>query len=118
MLVLLAERADTRNYTGERLRTNGYKDTHGIPLLYITAPGGTIDFFQTFKFRDRRTGSVDIPMANSGFIITFTVFMDPTTGTFKLRVTKSGAATTANGITSDAGVTTDGGIAGPITREV
>jgi hypothetical protein len=36
--------------------------------------------FQTFMFRDNRTGASEMPMTNSGFIITFVVAPKPGSG--------------------------------------
>ena len=56
----------------------------GILELLVAPPTTT----RRSSSRDVRTGSVDIPMAKSGFIITQEVFQDPTDGKLKLRTTK------------------------------
>ena len=80
--------SDTSGYN-TAAETMSKKDRHntGRAFWYFGAPGKAVDY-QTFKFIDARTGSVDIPMAKSGFIITREVFKDPTDGKLKLRTTK------------------------------
>ena len=104
------------------LETSQSFDEHAIPVQFIRIPGGQLVHQQTFEFRDRRTGSQDIPMANSGFTITYKVEYDSSSHGWICVESKRGTATTAhdrrgNMISSDAGVTRDhGGIETPITR--
>ena len=100
-------------------------DDHIFPLSFITAAlyTGTRQAQQTSDFVDYRTGSPGpitdkVPMANSGDVITQTVYT-VTTGTGKkrtvtvmVRTTETGAKTSANGIASDP-VTTYPSAAGP-----
>ena len=86
--------------------TSFTQDTHSMPASVVRSPGGTLAAQQTCEFRDARTGSVDIPMANSGYTITRTVFFDATARVWKITTSKVGAATTANGVSSQAGQTT------------
>jgi hypothetical protein len=97
--VFAGVKGDTSGYI---LATVPQVDQHATPLGLIKAPGGTIQAFQAFKFRDRRTGAQDIPVANSGFIITRTVFTDAGGGV-RLTTNKKPAATTVHGITTTAG---------------
>jgi hypothetical protein len=91
-------------------QTSGYRaantgsiiDTHGSPAAEMTSPGTRIAQ-QTFKFKDDRTGAVDIPATNSGFQISRVVTAAATGGGFVLHTTKAGHAGTANGIQSQAG---------------
>lgn len=85
-------------------------DSHSTPVGLIVSMGGTIVAEQVSIFLDRRTGARDIPMRNSGYRVTRTVFRDATTGVWILTTTKEGANTTANGFASNAGA------GGPITR--
>lgn len=116
----------TGSFAGGRLEASGYRsvaytmsnpDTHDVLASLIRIVGSTRDFHQTFKFVDTRTGAQDIPVANSGFIITQTVILDSSDGKVKLKTTKRGAATTARGIASNGGATFDFAVAGPIIRE-
>jgi hypothetical protein len=76
-------------------------DTHGTPVSILTGPGSRIAS-QTFKFNDKRSGSTDVPMRNSGYLITRTVTA-PAAGPLQITTEKHGAATTANGVASNAG---------------
>ena len=67
----------------------------------MTGPGSVV-VLQTSVLRDRRLGDVDIPMTQSGFIITLTIEQNAQ-GTLNLTTTKAGAAVTANGFPSAAG---------------
>jgi hypothetical protein len=86
-------------------------DTHSFPLSWITRQvyTGTRVASQTSDFVDRRSGPsgpITVPMANSGDIITQTVYAVTTrvgrkrVTTLMVKSTEVGAATTANGITS------------------
>jgi hypothetical protein len=68
-------------------------------------PAQTFTFMQVNIFRDLRTGSTNIPMTNSGYIITQRISKDPANMKFTLETIKKGADTTANGYSSKAGVT-------------
>jgi hypothetical protein len=76
-------------------------DTHGTPVSILTSPGVRVAN-QTFMFKDNRSGAVDIPMRNSGFLLTRTV-TQTAPGSFQITTDKHGASVTANGITSAAG---------------
>jgi hypothetical protein len=90
--------------SGYRPATSGaLTDTHGMPVAVMTSPGTRVSQ-QTFKFRDNRTGAVDIPARRSGYSIRRVVTaVGGGGGGFQLQTTKAGAAGTANGITSEAG---------------
>ena len=81
-------------------------DSHTISSAAVKAgPAQTFTFMQVNIFRDLRTGSTNIPMTNSGYIITQRIFKDPANMKFTLETIKKGADTTANGFSSKAGVT-------------
>jgi hypothetical protein len=95
---------------GRRILTSGYlsatipsSDDHSVPLSWVRKPGGTLTLNQTSVFRDRRTGSVGIPVTNSGYLIMHTAFRDPRTGRMEITTTKQGDAVTADGFFSSAG---------------
>ena len=105
---------DTGVFVGLILDKSGYlepsakffpNDIHDVPLSFVRAPGGAATEYQTEKFRDEVTGSVDLPIANSGYIITHRVFQDPADGIWKITTTKRGTVTSVNGIASAAGRT-------------
>jgi hypothetical protein len=75
-------------------------DSHGSPASIMTGPGTRVAQ-QTFKFKDDRTASVDIPATNSGFQISREV--KAAGAGFVYHTTKIGAGGTANGVTSTAG---------------
>lgn len=79
------------------------KDTHSTPTAALTSPGVRIAQ-QTCKFKDKRSGAADIPMKDSGFRLTRTVFRFLMIGPLRITTEKVGAATTANGVPSAAGV--------------
>ncbi|WP_337173560.1 hypothetical protein [Paludisphaera sp.] len=103
-------------------RTSGYNsardsltfyDTHSVAFpyfsnLYPDWNTGEISFDQLFKFRDRRTGSAEVPMANSGFRIVQRLYIDPVDGKQKLHTVKRGASIRINSLYSEAG-TVEGG---------
>ena len=79
-------------------------DSHGTPIAFFKSPGGTIVAEQVFIYKCARTGDNDIPVSNSGFRLTRRVFENPpASGTWDLRMSKVGTATTANGFASAAG---------------
>ncbi len=87
--------------------TSGYlpataftQDTHGTPAAALTSPGRRIAQ-QTSMFRDKRTGATDIPMRDSGYEIDRRC--TAAGPGFRLKTTKVGKATTANGVPSGAG---------------
>jgi len=89
-----------------------YTDTHSTGAGWITGPG-VQGISQTHTLRDRRMGVVDIPIPNSGYSITRTVFESPAgSGTFRMRTTKAPAAATANGHSAAAGLATGGAMTG------
>ncbi len=80
------------------------KDTHSAGVSLLTSAGSVITN-QTCMFKDKRTGALDIPMTNSGFMITRvnTPPTIPILGSFTITTSKFGAAATAKGISSAAG---------------
>jgi hypothetical protein len=78
------------------------EDEHGTPVSVMTSKGNRVAQ-QTCMFKDKRSGSTDIPMTRSGYTLTRDVREKGTTGKFELQTTKVGAKTTANGVSSDAG---------------
>jgi peptidoglycan hydrolase-like protein with peptidoglycan-binding domain len=90
--------SDTSSYLAGNIFT---QDSHSSPTAMLTGPGSRIAN-QTCKFKDNRSGAVDIPMTNSGYLLTRTVTQKAPS---KLEHTmfKFGANVTANGITSAAG---------------
>ena len=76
-------------------------DTHGTPVSILTSPGVRVAN-QTFMFKDNRSGSVNIPMRNSGFSLARTV-TQTAPGSLQITTDKHGASVTANGIASAAG---------------
>ena len=98
-------------FVGQNLRTNpcsssanpiGDIHTVGNPLAAFRGPG-TLITKQTFVFRDHRSGAMDVPMTNSGFLIVRGIFENVPGPGFKILTAKAGAATTARGISSGAG---------------
>lgn len=103
-------------------------DNHSFPLSFITAAHytGIRQALQTTDFADNRSGPagpITVPMANSGDVITQTVYT-VTSGTGKkrtvtvmVRTTETGAATSANGIASGPATTyqSAAGPPGPIS---
>lgn len=92
-----------------RLSTSGFlpadvfsSDSHGSPTAGITGPGSIV-LRQTSQFNDRRSGSTNIPMKNSGYSIRHVAFRLPVSGTLMFMSSKVGAAVTANGVASGAG---------------
>jgi hypothetical protein len=84
-------------------------DTHSRSTSELTGPG-TLVANQTCKFKDNRSGSTDIPMQNSGYVLTRAVDFKPgSTTALQITTSKVGTATSAKGIASDAG-------AGSITK--
>ena len=86
-------------------------DTHAVAcnLIPLPMPGGSLlTEAQVSVFEDFRTGAVNVPMANSGFLITFAIAPDGS-GVNHLTVIKTGAAETVSGSTSNAGTTTPPG---------
>lgn len=77
------------------------KDTHGTPASICTKPGNRVAT-QTCMFKDKRAGSADIPMTNSGYSLVRDVRAKGSGG-FEIQTTKNGAAVTANGVASGAG---------------
>jgi len=86
----------------------GLVDSHGTPVSNITGTG-TQRIDQTHMFLDRRTGVIDIPVTNSGYIINRNAVQG--TGIVTFTTSKGGAAVTANGVPSAAGQPTT-----PISR--
>jgi hypothetical protein len=79
-----------------------FMDTHTLRRSYVRKPGGTEVTAQTHLFRDQRTGAVDIPVTNSGYLILRVVSRDRK-GAWTLTTTEVGAATVAAGFASAAG---------------
>lgn len=80
-------------------------DQHGTTAAALTGPG-TLSLRQTSQFNDRRSGSTNIPVRNSGYRINHSAFRLPIVGTLMFLTAKFGAAVTANGVTSAAGAST------------
>lgn len=76
------------------------KDTHSTAVATLTGPGRRIAQ-QTCKFRDHRSGAADIPMRDSGYLLDRKAVRIG--GVLRFLITKSGKATTANGIPSGPG---------------
>ncbi len=96
-------------FSGTSKSNSGYlagdkfsEDQHGTPVSILTKAGNRVAQ-QTCMFKDKRSGATDIPMTKSGYTLTRDV-TEPTPGKIKIQTHKIGAATTANGVTSDAGV--------------
>ena len=60
---------------------------------------------QAFKFKDARTGGIDLPVRNSGFEVSFTALTDKRTGKLKLIVTKLPAHVVVGKISTNPGFT-------------
>jgi hypothetical protein len=79
-------------------------DTHSRSTSELTGPG-TLVANQTCKFNDNRSGSTDIPMQNSGYVLTRTVGLKSgSTTALQITTSKVGTATSAKGVASAAGV--------------
>jgi hypothetical protein len=78
-------------------------DTHALKARLVRRPGGAATFSQTHIFSDERTGSLDIPISHSGYVITQRVFAGPRSRKWKIEITKEGYAAMANGFSSSAG---------------
>lgn len=104
--------SSTGVFSGLGARNSGYlaasggslTDTHSTPVAALTGPGTRVAN-QTEMFLDNRTAVRDVPMRNSGFIITRNVALRPPPAASVLDITtsKAGATVTANGIASSAG---------------
>jgi hypothetical protein len=77
------------------------EDEHGTPVSILTGKGNRVAQ-QTCMFKDKRSGSTDIPMTNSGYTLTRDV-REKGAGKLEIQTTKVGAKTTANSVPSDAG---------------
>jgi hypothetical protein len=77
------------------------QDTHSSAVAALTTPGNKVAQ-QTCMFKDKRAGATDIPMTKSGYTIVRDVRAKDAGG-LTFHITKNGAATTANGVTSAAG---------------
>ena len=115
--------ATTGIFAGSTLSTSGFlpgdtftTDTHGTTTAALTGPG-EITLNQTSQFNDKRSGSSNIPMTNSGYRILHRAFrplivlpiVGPVPGPLMFLTSKTGMAVTANGVASTAG-------AGSVTR--
>jgi len=87
--------------SGYRSGTAFPTDSHGTPVSLITG-AGHIEAQQAFKFQDARSGAVDIPVKNSGYLITRDV-TDDGAGNREITTSKAGAATSPHGNASNAG---------------
>jgi hypothetical protein len=94
------------------INTGGnYVDTHSSFRIWLDnaaqlPPGqqpGHQQLSQTHTFLDLRTGVKDIPITNSGYHILRDIAPNPQTNALQWTTSKVGAATTANGYTSQAG---------------
>jgi peptidoglycan hydrolase-like protein with peptidoglycan-binding domain len=87
----------------------GMIDTHSVgPLAALTSTSSLL-LAQTFMFNENRTGATSVPMTNSGYSILHMVLVLGSLFPTTVSSTKTGVATTANGIASGAG-------AGSLTR--
>ncbi len=77
-------------------------DNHGAAAATLTGPG-VLTLRQTSQFNDKRSGSSNIPMKNSGYFIRHSVIRLPIAGTLMFLSSKAGRAVTANGVSSAAG---------------
>ncbi len=77
-------------------------DTHVAPFNRLIPDGGAKDVSQVHIFRDARTGSINIPITNSGYVIERNVFMI-NRNEWVIRTSERGARTSANGFISNAG---------------
>jgi hypothetical protein len=82
---------------GDQLTT----DTHSRPTATLTSEGKLVAS-QACMFKDKRSGSNDIPMTKSGYRLT-RVNKAKGHGAFEITTTKQGAAVTAKGVTTQAG---------------
>lgn len=78
-------------------------DHHAISDFLVASPGGKSSQSQTFMFCDSRTKAQNVPMKSSGYLIGMEVFFSAGYNKWLLHVSKEGAATRANSITSAAG---------------
>jgi hypothetical protein len=86
-------------------------DTHSTRVAVLSGAGGagSVVADQTFIFKDNRTGVTDIPVRRSGYKLTRTLTVPPLPAARSFRISKVGAAASANGFASAAG-------AGSVTR--
>lgn len=82
-------------------------DTHSRPTAELTSAGKLVAK-QACMFKDKRSGSDDIPMTKSGYLLT-RVNKAVGHGAFQITTSKQGSAVTAKGVTTQAG-------AGSITK--
>lgn len=99
-------------FTGYRGRNSGYLaadraptiDRHWVPVAHWLRGPGHIEAQQGFIYNCRRAGDTDIPVKNSGYLLTRdTVENPPGSGTLEITTTKAGARTSPNGHTTNAG---------------
>lgn len=76
---------DTSGYLPAMSSVN---DRNGVPLALLGTGTGVAVYYQTHTFQDFRTGVTDIPVQNSGFIISFQFILGPT---FAAKTGKSGS---------------------------
>ena len=102
------EAVHTSTNSGYFIGTHLTRDHHIVSVSAITRlaqitelDSGVMTFMQVCEFIDLRTGAMDIPMTNSGFLITFTD--NKVLGTLVNTATKVGANVTAKGLSSMAG---------------
>ena len=95
-------------FSGVSKNNSGYlagnklsKDTHGTPVSICTKPGNRVAT-QTCMFKDKRAGSTDIPMTNSGYSLIARRPREAAAG-FEIQTTKNGAAVDRDGVASGAG---------------
>ena len=86
-----------------------FADSNAFPIPPANSSGVSIDD-QTFEFLDARTGSLDIPVTNSGYEIIkrFTSGLNVVTWD----VTRASIATEASGITASPGIQVGSGDTG------
>ena len=86
--------------------TNGDTDTHSIAqfLVHVKLFDSSVEFDQLFKFEDARTGAIDIPISNSGFIIRMDFHRNNHTRRWFLTTTKAGSPVTIGKLNTEAGL--------------
>jgi hypothetical protein len=77
-------------------------DRHALARSSVRSPGGRVLLSQTHVFHDQRTGALDIPVTNSGYLIEQIVSRGRG-GSWVLTTIKEGSPATALGFPSGAG---------------
>lgn len=92
--------SEVSDYTKSHVENH---DRHRVDAARLTGPG-LWEVRQTHVYLNRRTGSAEVPMPDSGFVIRYVTMTVPGTKGLFYIVTKRGAATTALGVTSSPGM--------------